>query len=229
MAQYEIMLEQKFAGQQIVNRWNYISGEIPAGQLGALLALVGMGFTPFTDVTPFDPDTVAGKLKALQAVAVNWVQAVAKNIFDPTDYYAYPFPAGTTSDNGGSEAESPVIAAGFATNRTRADVRRGQKRFAGLVEGQVGDVGVLTAGAVTAWQELGDTMADINLVPVDGSTVSFTPYVFGRKRTVDVDGKVSYPYWPTAAEQLAHSMLITQWTLKSQIRTQGTRQYGRGA
>jgi len=229
MPQYEITLEQKFAGQQIINRWNYISGEIPAGQLGALLALVGMGFTPFTDIEPFGPSTFAGIIQPIQAVAVNWVQAVAKNIFDPTDYYAYPFPAGTTSTNGGSEAESPVIAVGFATNRTRSDVRRGQKRFAGLVEGQVGDVGALTSGAVTAWQALGDSMADINLVPVAGSSVSFTPYVFGRKRTVALDGSVTYPYWPTEAEQLAHAMLITAWTVKPQVRTQGTRQYGSGA
>jgi len=229
MPQYEITLEQQFAGQQIINRWNYISDTIPAGQLGALLALVGMGFTPFTDIDPFGIETVAYGLQQLQAVAVNWVQAVGKNIHDPTDYYAYAFPAGTTSVNGGSEAESPVIAVGFATDRTRSDIRRGQKRFTGLTEGQVGDVGQLTAGAKTAWQAVGDTMADVNSITVAGSAVVFTPYVFGRKKTVDEDGNVTYPYWPTDAEQFAHAMRINQWTLKPQIRTQGTRQYGRGA
>lgn len=229
MPQYEVTLEQQFAGQQIVNRWNYISTEIPSGQLGALLALVGMGFMPLGAIEPFGPETLAGQLQARQAVAVHWVQAVGKNIHDPTDYYAYAFPANTTSSNGGSEATSPVIAVGYATNRSRADIRRGQKRFAGVTEGDTGDVGFLNSGALTAWQAIGDTMADVNLVPIGEGSVTFTPYVFGRKKTVDTEGKISYPYWPTDAEQLAHAMLITQWTLKPQIRTQGTRQYGRGA
>lgn len=229
MPLYEITLEQVFAGQQCINRWNYQSAAIPSGSLGALLLIQAMGFAVNDTIPAFDASTIAGQLQSLQAVAVNWVQAVCKNIYDPTDYYSYPFPAGTTSLNGGSEAESPVIAVGFSTNRTRTDVRRGQKRFAGLTEGQVGDVGNLTSGARSSWQALGDNMAIDAVADTGPDTVSFTPYVFGRKRTVALDGKVSYPYWPTETEQMAHAMKILSWTVKSTVRTQGTRQYGRGA
>jgi len=229
MPLYEITLEQKLAGQQTINRFNYESGAIPSGSLGALLLIQALGFTVNDAIPAFDPSTVAGQLKALQAVAVNWIQVVCKNLYDPTDYYSYPFPAGTTSDNGSSEAESPVIAVGFATNRTRTDVRRGQKRFTGLTEGQVGDVGNLTPSALASWQAIGDNMAIDAVADTGADTVSFTPYVFGRKRTVDLDGKVSYPYWPDATQQMAHAMKILSWTVKPQVRTQGTRQYGRGA
>jgi len=229
MPQYEVTLQQSYLNQQVINRWNYISDAIPTGSLGSLLALVGMGFVPFEGNPAFGSGTFAGLLQERQHSATQWIAAIGKNIHDPTDYYAYAFPAGTVSLNGGSDATSPVIAVGYATDRTRSDVRRGQKRFCGIVEAEMGGGGVLTGEATPVWQAIGDTMADINLVPVGGSGVTFTPYVFGRKKEVDEDGKVSYPYWPTDAEQLAHAMRINAWTLKTAIRTQGTRQYGRGA
>src|SRR3954469_19480152 len=103
MPQYEVTLEQQYFGQQIVSRWNYISDTIPAGQLGALLALVGMGFVPFDGTAAFGTETFAYGLRARQHNATSWVAAVGKNIHDPTDYYAYAFPAGTNSLNGGSD------------------------------------------------------------------------------------------------------------------------------
>jgi len=229
MPLYEFMLEQSYAGQQIVNRWNYISDAVPAGQLGALLGLAGMGFTPLGATPAFGSETIAGILKAIQSSGATWVQAVAKNIYDPTDYYAYAFPAGTVSNLSSSDQMSPVVAIGMSTDRTRSDIRRGQKRFAGILEGFLEGQGYLSSATVTAWQGLADAMADINVVPSGESAMTFTPYVFGRKKTVDVDGKISYPYWPTAEEQTAHAMRINAWTVKNTMRTQGTRQFGRGA
>jgi len=229
MPQYEITLEQSAYGNQVINRWNAIADAIPSGQLGAMLALGSMGFVDVGVIPAFDPASFAGLLQARQHAGVNWVQAVGKNIHDPTDYFAYAFPAGTHSSGLAGQGNSPVVAVGYATDRTRADVRRGQKRFVGIMESDVDDGGYLNTGALAAWQAIGDNMATPVTVTIGGSSVVFTPYVFGRKKTVDSDGKITYPYWPTDAEQLAHSMRINQWTLKNTVRTQTTRQYGRGA
>lgn len=228
MGLYEIVLQQMYAGQQCVNKWNYRSSEIPTGVSGAFKALVGMGFAPDTDIVAFGPDTIAGHLQALQYQGATFVQAIAKNIFDPLDYYTYAFPAGTHGAVESSQGLSPAAAYSFSTNRSRSDIHRGQKRFVGVVEANVDNLGVINSTALTALQALGDTMADVNLVPLETGSIQYTPYVFGTVDYVAPSGKKAYKYYPSEATQLEHIMLITQWTPKDTMRTQVSRQYGHG-
>lgn len=228
MSLYEVVLQQSYANQQCVNKWNFISSEIPAGVSGAFKALVAMGFAPDTGVTAFGADTIAGKLQGVQNNATIFVQAIAKNIYDPTDYYTYAFPTATYGTYINGQPLSPVCAYSFATNRSRADIHRGQKRFVGVNEGAVGDVGAILSTVMTMLQALGDTMADISLAPSDGSAITYTPYVFGTEEYTAPSGKPAYKYFATAAAQTAKSMRITQWTPKDTMRTQVSRQYGHG-
>jgi len=229
MPLYEITLEQNYFGQQVINRWNYQSGEIPSGVSGAFKALVGMGFTPDTDITAFGPDTIAGKLQGLQSVSVHFVQAIAKNLYSVTDFFTYAFPPNTTGGLSDSVGESPTVALGFASDRTRSDIRRAQKRFVGLEEGAVAAGGIIETVFLAQAQELGDTMADVNVVPAGVGSISYTPYVFGRQKYVAPSGKDAYRYYPTESEQLDHIALITAFTAKPETRTQTSRQYGRGS
>lgn len=230
MALYEITLEQSLFGQQVINRWNYQSDAIPAGESGAFKALVGMGFAPDTSVPAFGLGTVAGLLRDnVQNAAVTFVQAIAKNIYSDTDFYTYAFPPGTVG-SGGGQCSSPVIAAGFTSDRTRADIRRAQKRFAGISEDLVVAGGTWAAGVAAAFQELGDAMGDINVVAAGGGSITYTPYVFGREKYTPVGStKPAYRYYPTELEQLDHIARINVFNLKGEVRTQTSRQYGRGS
>lgn len=230
MPLYEITLEQTYAGQQMINRWNYQSGEIPSGTSGAFKALVGMGFAPDTDITPFGAETVAGKLRPFQSPDVTFVQAIAKNLYSVTDFMTYAFPPGThgTDETGGGL--SPTMAFGYTSDRTRSDIRRAQKRFGGVTGGSLDALGEIAASVLTGLQALGDTMADVNVVPAGVGSISFTPYVFGRLKYHPTGSTTwAYKYYPTEAEQLEHVALITAFTLKPEIRTQTSRQYGRGS
>lgn len=229
MALYEIMLEQRYAGQQIINRWNYVSDAIPSGQSGALLALVGMGFTPFTDIDPFFDGSVAFQLQEIQVPTVLFVQAIARNLYSVTDFQTYAFPPNTTGGAPAGDGESPVLAYGFASDRTRADIRRAQKRFAGVGASAVDSLGVIDPAALANVQLLGDAMGDINIVPYGGGTVSFTPHVFGRESYTTPSGKTAYKYYDTEAEQLDHIARINEFNAKPEVRTQVSRQYGRGS
>lgn len=228
MPLYEVVLEQEYAGQQVINKWNFQSSEIPVGVSGAFKSIVAMGFAPDTDVTAFGEETIAGKLQALQGAFVNFIQVIARDIFNDLDYYTYAFPADTHGLNGTSQPTGPAFAYSFATNKSRRDVSRGQKRIVGVVEGDIGDLGVITPSALAVLQSFGDTMADISLAPAGGSAITYTPYVFGTKSYVTSSGKKAYEYYPTEAAQLAKIMLITQWTPKNTVRTQVSRQYGHG-
>lgn len=224
---YEITLEQSYFSQQVVNRWNYTSDAPPSGAIGALIALVGMGFMPYEEIDAFGATTVAGILQSLQSQEAFFVQAICKNLFNPLDYYTYAFPPDTHGLSGGGDGMSPTAAFAYTTDRTRSDMRRGQKRFVGIEEGNVAAGGVLTS--TETFQTLGDAMADLNIVPVGLGTMTFTPHVFGRVEYETPSGKVGYKYYPDATEQAEHIMRINQWTLKPQVRTQASRQYGRGS
>lgn len=229
MPLYEITLEQSYAGQQVINRWNYQSGEAPAGISGAFKALVGMGFTPDTDIEPFGEDTIAAKLQFLQVDDVIFVQAIAKNIYSVTDFYTYAFPPNTTGAQAGTDGLTPVDAFGYTSNRTRSDIRRAQKRFVGIPESLVGNLGKFTTESLATYQDLGDTMADPNVVPAGTGSMTFTPYVFGRVAYTTPSGKTAYKYYDTEAEQLDHIALITAFDFKEEVRSQTSRQYGRGS
>jgi hypothetical protein len=229
MPLYEITLEQLYAGQQCVNRWTYQSNEVPSGVSGAFKALVGMGFTPDTDIPAFGGNTIAAKLQAVQSIGVTFVQAIAKNLYSNADFYTYAFPPATAGTAAG-EALSPTAAYGFASDRTRSDIRRAQKRFVGIPEGASQSLGILSDAVLALLKDLGDTMADINIVPASDTTMQFTPYVFGREKYTPVGStKDAYRYYPTQAEQLEHVALITAWIPKTTTRTQTSRQYGRGS
>jgi hypothetical protein len=230
MALYEITLEQQYHGQQIINRWNYLADSIPAGVSGAFKALVGMGFAPDTDIEPFGPETIAYNLQGIQTVSAVFVQAIAKNLYSVTDFYTYAFPPNTTGANNTGQGLSPVMAFGFTSDRTRSDIRRAQKRFVGVGENYTDEGGVIPSAARAGIQALGDAMADINVVPAGAGAITFTPYVFGREK-YHPTGKTTwaYKYYDTEAEQLDHIAKITAFTLKEDVRTQNSRQYGRGS
>jgi hypothetical protein len=229
MALYEITLEQTYFGQQCINRWNYQSDTIPGGVSGAFKLCVGMGFAPDTDIDPWGDGTVGGELRPLQNVAVTFVQVIAKNLYSVTDFFTYAFPTGTHGQATGSDGLPPINAMGFTSDKTRSDIKRAQKRFVALSEGNVDAGGVLNPDFATQAQAIGDAMGDINVVPAGVGSITFTPYVFGREKYVAPSGNDAYRYYATEAEQLDHIARINEFTIKSTVRSQTSRQYGRGS
>lgn len=230
MPLYEITLEQSYFGQQCINRWNYQSDAIAAGTSGAYLAIVGMGAIADDDTPAFDLTTILGQIQGLQTTDAVFVQMVAKNLYSNTDFFTYAFPPNTHGANNTGESLSPAMAFGFTSDRTRADIRRAQKRFVGVGENYVGSGGNIPADKLAALQILGDHMAAPNSVTLGGVTNVFTPYIFGREKYHPA-GKTTwaYKYYPTEAEQLAHIAKINAFTVKPNVRTQTSRQYGRGS
>lgn len=230
MPLYEITLEQTYFGQQCINRWNYQSDAIAGGSSGAFLAIVAMGAIADDDTPAFDASTVLGQIQGVQTVDTVFTQIIAKNLYSVTDFYTYAFPPATVGANNTGQSLSPAMAFGFTSDRTRSDIRRAQKRFVGVGENYVNAGGVIPNDLQAVLQTLGDTMANPNSVTLDAVTNIFTPYVFGREK-YHPEGKTTwaYRYYPTEAEQLAHIAKINSFNVKPNVRTQTSRQYGRGS
>lgn len=230
MPLYEVTLEQSYYGQQCINRWNYQAPTIPAGSSGAFLAIVAMGAVEDDDTPAFDASTILGQMKAMQSEGALFVQMIAKNIYSNTDFYTYAFPPNTRGSNAAADGLPVVCAWGLTSNRTRADIRRAQKRIAGITENMVDAGGTLTVSGLSAGQALGNLMGNPNTATVESVTTVFNPIVCGREK-YHPEGKTTwaYKYYPTEVEQLEHIASVTDFTVKPNVRTQVSRQFGRGA
>jgi hypothetical protein len=65
----------------------------------------------------------------------------------------------------------------------------------------------------------------------EGNTISFAPAIVGKEKyTPDPlkPDRYAYRYYPTLAEQMEHVAQGFNWDVYNQVRTQVSRQYGRG-
>lgn len=234
VAVFEAILEQTYAGQSIVNRWNYIGSGVPASvsMSFALASALGAIFDTLAVPPAYPPAGLMRKIADLQHSGVVFDALTVKDVYSATDFYSTLFTPLLTG-NAGGEGSSPTQAFGFFTNRVRADVRRATKRFVGVSESDVGALGVLGAGTLTEMAGVAAAMS-ANLEYIDeGNTLTFTPAVCGKERYDPVTQLASptgtaYRYHATAAAQMLKTAVGVLWDAYPQVRTQVSRQYGRG-
>lgn len=227
---YEVTLDGNYLGQQIVNRWNYRSDgdDVPSGNAFGLVS--AMGFTPVAGL--FTADSLAKAITAFTGEEMIYQQVICRAVYVPTDFVDVPFIPGVQGEISGQQAETPFLAAGLRTNRVRTDIGRGYKRFAGLVEGSVEDGGVISEGALGLINTLAGLMSDVLSFTEDALTIAFTPCVVHKKLYHPSEGKNAYRYFTTEdggeAGQLENIATGITWEAYTQVRSQTSRQYGKG-
>jgi hypothetical protein len=224
---YEVTLVGRFNGSvEIVNRWNY-RGDVNAvagGDAAALVKAMGLDGSGGN----FPVGKIGNSIQAITSTLVVWSQVLSRNVYDPTDFIDLPLNPAVAGTAAG-ESLSPINAYGLRSNRTRLDIGRGYKRFVGVVESAVATGGTIESAALTALNAIADLMGDI-ITFTDGSlTDSFTPVVVKKLKYTTPSGKTAYKYYPTEAEQLTKLAVGVTWESYLQVRSQVSRQYGRGA
>ena len=224
---YELVLNLQYLGNKFVNRWNYISSEEGVSALGAFGLVQALGLFVTGDPVNFPVDTLGAAIQAILNSQTIFVQTYCKNVYEPLDFYDYAFVADTVGGDAGAGL-SPVNAIAATSTRTRTDIRRGQKRFGGISADWATNGGGLTTEALTKLQTVCDRMSEDVSYNNGVTVVGYTPVVVGKQKVTDSEGKVSYQYYSTLAAQMDHVALAPVWSPKTNIRTQGSRQYGRG-
>lgn len=227
---YEVTLTGHLFQQEIVNRWNYRSDgdDVPSGNSFALAS--AMGLIPVAGAFP--ADTLAHAIANVIAADMHWEQVIVRAVYDPLDFVDIPFSPVAPGLIGSGDTESPFLAFGFKTNRVRTDIGRGYKRISGLVEGAIADGGVIESGSVSALTDIADLMSDILPFTESALTINFTPCVVKKQRYTAPSGKPAYRYIPVAdggeAAQLELIATGITWAPYDTVRSQVSRQYGRG-
>jgi len=235
MALMEVTLEQTYAGQECVNRWNYLASGTPAAVTFsfALVSALGAVFDEVAVPPGYPPTGLMQKIANVQAAGVSFQTLTCKDVYSATDFFSVAFVNPLVGAQAG-EGMSPIQAIGFRTNRVRSDIRRATKRFVGVSESDVGALGVIVPAFMTSDViPLAEAMTDILEFDDSSNLLSFAPCVVKKQRynTVtqlpDPDGN-AYRYYPTFAEQEDLLATSVTWEPYDQVRSQVSRQYGRG-
>ena len=227
MGLYEVVLRGEYFSQRTINRWNYVSsGDEGTSQPSfELFDLMG-----WNDVAgDFPNPSIAFYLQAIVASAFKFVAVQIKNIYEPTDFYEAFFvdnPVGA----GSGDANSPVLAYGFVSNQITLAIAKGHKRFAGVMENASETGGVVTSSVYGIMGDLAVSMsATLNNVS-GGADQDFVPAVCQKERYLsssDPD-RYAYRYYATEATQIEHTAVGIAWSPVQTLRSQVSRQYGRG-
>lgn len=223
MAIYEVTLFSSFFGNNCVNRWNYVSSGGPGTVLPSFGLAWAMGMA-----SPADPDTIYGNIRAMCSTDTTFLSFAVKNLYDPEDFYSGAWATTQTGFLAGPSL-SPINAYGFRSNQVRLDVDRATKRFVGVTEGASDAGGAIQAALLASTvQPLAIKMGADLTFEDEGVSITFIPAVLSREKYTTPSGKSAYRKYATEAEQLSHTALNVNWEAYANVRSQTSRQYGRG-
>lgn len=222
---YQVTLRQTFFGQECLNQWHYNSADVVGAVSGSFGLLSAMGFIESAGVYP--ADGLFAALRAVQSDELDYVEVECAALYSPTDFYTLPFNPTPSGARTGA-ANTPVLSYGFSTNRVRRDVRRGQKRLTGTVEADVDAGGVVASAVLTLLNTVATRMSAVLTYVDEETTFTYTPVVLSYEMYTEPPDKPAYRPYPTLAEQLTHMASGVSWAAKPIVRTQVSRQYGRG-
>jgi len=224
----EITLFTTYFNQKCVNRWNYVANGTPAAVTLSFGLLSIMGFLPVS--TDLAADTVGGSLQGMLAADVIFNSAIARAVYIDDDFYDSPFLSGTHGDvGGGAAALSPLDAYGWFSSRVKQSIGRGYKRFPGVVEASVVSGGQIEGATLTAMETVAGYMGDTLVYDDEGESLTYVPCIVQKEKYVVAEsGKDAYRYYASQATQLTHTAQGISWTPYGNVRSQTSRQYGRG-
>ena len=224
----EVVLEQSHLNQQVLNRFNYLASGTPSAVTFSFALANVLGAIPTEDVYP--TDRLMGLLRAFQDANVSFVNLLCRHIYSLTDFYQTPFVPALVGGLA-STTQGPVPSYGFISNKTRYDIRRGQKRFVGVTTNAMSGDNTFTSTVITAQNNLAEEMG-ATLEYEDGANLlTFAPIIVKREKYT-VPGsdpaRFAYRYFETEAEQLENIMTGITWQPYPNVRSQTSRQIGRG-
>lgn len=221
----ELTLQQEYFGQNIINRWNYVStggsqNSSKAYALADALGFVNIELIPETGVTFF------AIIRTLQNDNVFSSVISVRDVYSDTDFYAREL-GGVPGVQGGDTSAS-FVSFGFRSNQITKRVRPGQKRLVGVRDNDTVSGGAFTPTTTTQLALVASAMSEVRIYDPAGENITFTPAVCARERYTAPSGNPAYRYYPDEATQLANTAIGVQWTPKPSVRSQVSRVIGRG-
>lgn len=229
MAILEGILTGSLANQLIVNRFHYIGAGDTGPVTPSFCLLAALGFiAPTPPATAFETGSFALSLQDNVCDDYIFKAFYVRNLYDVTDFVEQAYPA-TVTGTKTTEVESPVMALGLTGSRVRTDIKRASKRFAGIPDNLTDNLGILNSTGLAVGNAWADKLSDVLTYSVGGASYTLTPAVLGLQAYTTPSGKTAYRPFSTESAQLDHVATGFTFTPMSTLRSQTSRQVGRGA
>lgn len=226
MALYEVVLRQSYFSQSCLAVFNYFVPPVPLATPNSLELLTLMGFIPTGDPLAFPADTIAAQLAGVQNSEVDFLSVEARELYSLTDFYEAVYSPAISGTGGSGEAMTPFVAYGLYSARVRTDIRRSQKRFVGVSEGSIYPGGEVSDTMIASLVDLAELMS----ATLEGAAADYQPCTISREKVVETDPpRTIYRLYESEAEQEEHIATPLVWTPHEYVRSQTSRQYGRGS
>jgi hypothetical protein len=109
------------------------------------------------------------------------------------------------------------------------DIKSGQKRLAGVRNDDITAGGILSPVLQGLMQLVADAMSAPIVYVDEGASLTYTPCVVEKFMYTTPPKKKAYKYYPDPAVQVpGHVAMNPIWSIKTQVRSQTSRQYGKG-
>lgn len=227
MSIYGVTVRGSFAAQVLINVFSYISTGTPGTDTGSFALASALGFVAVGSPAEYPADTVLSHWKDLLVSTFSFQEIEVANLYDPTDFYVRPM-LPVVVGSFATESEAPFVSYGLQTNRVTRAVRRGTKRLGGVPESEVGSQGLLTDTARSSLNSLAIAMSEVLSYTSGGASLSFSPSVLSYEKYTTPLGNSAYRPYATESDQLAHAAVGVSWSSYPTVRSQVSRQYGRG-
>jgi len=229
MAILEGILTCSLADQITINRFHYLGAGDSGPVTPSFCLLSALGFiAPTSPAVLFGAGTFALSLQDNVTSRLAFRSFYVRNLYDVTDFVEQAYPA-TIVGTKTTDSMSPAMAIGLKGSRVRTDIKRASKRFAGVLENLTDNVGVLNETGLAVGSAWADKLSDVLTYSVGGASYTLTPAVLGLQEYTTSKGNRAYRPYATEAAQLDHIATGWEYTVMPQVRTQVSRQYGRGA
>lgn len=178
---------------------------------------VAEGATPLS--VAFD-NVVVPAVRNIQNAAIQYLQLLVENIVPSSDNATISYTPSIDTGTRPGDALPPFTTWAFRLNRSTTASRHGQKRFAGVSEGDQNN-GVAVAGIVAALTAVATALDDTLGGPPPG-TATYVPRIFRAGRPEVTIPAKTIP----AVLQTSFSIANASYTA---ITTQNSRKFGAGA
>lgn len=230
----EVTVQSTFKNQQCLNVFNYLfngSGSDPGGLSDALLN--GLGYPLWDDTLETYPaGSVAAAYRAISHQEVTFEIITVRNVYSRFDFteYLFPFAGESAIGASGGESASPALAYGFRSSKVASDIKRGARRLVGVSETNMGSGGVFTPTALIALNSVATAFS----AELPAFLNEFQPCICKKEKVAVLNpdgtptGRFKYEYYEDPEVQVDNTGAPVTWGAVNTVRTQTSRQYGRG-
>jgi hypothetical protein len=229
MALLEAVIVGSYFDQLTVNRFTYVGAGDTGPVTPAFALLASLGFiAPTAPSVSFTSDTLASQWQGNVSDEFIFKSCFVRDLYSTTDFVEQAYPVTVKGMQTGDPA-SPALAYGFTGTRVRTDIKRFSKRLAGVSEAYVDDGGLLNVTGIAAMGNIAAEMSAAMEYTAGGASYTLTPCVLGVQSYVTPGGKTAYKLRKPESAQLPYVASGFTVTAMSSVRTQTSRQYGKGA